>query len=438
MFKLTFIGAGSTIFAKNVIGDILITPELKDYEIALFDIDPTRLDDSYQILSAMNKRYGERARILTYADRKKALDQADFIVNAIQVGGYEPATVTDFEIPKRFGLRQTIGDTLGIGGIFRALRTIPVLEEIALEIKEVCPNALFLNYTNPMAILTGYLERYLGIRTIGLCHSVQACVPELFRTLEMDDLLEGHQSTIAGINHQAWLLNICDQDGTDLYPLIKTRSKNPNYDKTWDLVRHDMMDKFGYYLTESSEHTAEYVPFYIKSTHPELIERFHIPLDEYPRRCEQQIRDWNALKVTILQDDHLEHVASNEYALSIIKAVIFNEPVTIHGNVMNQGFIPNLPKDACVEVPCTIDQTGIHPHMMDALPHQCAALNMTNINVQLLTMEGAYQRNKSMIAQAAFLDPHTGSELSMDEIKSLVDALFDAHHQYLPPYKEMP
>jgi alpha-galactosidase len=437
MLKITFIGAGSTIFAKNVLGDCLIDPSLSGYEIALYDIDPIRLSDSYTMLQAIKKKYKSDANIVEYHNRKESLRNASFVINAIQVGGYQPSTVIDFEIPKKYKLRQTIGDTLGIGGIFRALRTIHVLEDIAKDMHEVCPDAYFLNYSNPMAILTGYLISKLNIKAIGLCHSVQVCVKFLFNTLGMESYEEGHQSKIAGINHQAWLLEIKDRDGNDLYPEIKRRSKNPLYNKDWDLVRHDMMHRFGYYITESSEHTAEYTPWYIKRNYPELIETYKVPLDEYPRRCIEQISNWNQLKTDLTTHEELEHHSSNEYAVSIIKAILFNQEIIIHGNVMNHQQIMNLPESACVEVPCVINQQGIHPIFEEELPTVCAAINHTNINVQLLTMEAAYEKNKSKVYQAAYLDPHTSSELSMDEIKSLCDDLFEAHQAFLPTYKEI-
>lgn len=435
MFKLTFLGAGSTIFAKNVCGDILITKELSNYEIALYDIDEVRLDDSFRMLKAIQNQYQTVATINKYTDRKEALRGADFIVNAIQVGGYEPSTVIDFEVPKKYGLRQTIGDTLGIGGIFRALRTIHVLEDIAKDIHEVCPNALFLNYSNPMAILTGYLDRYLNIKTIGLCHSVQVCVKFLFNTLGMKAHTEGVQWKIAGINHQAWLLEVRDQAGNDLYPEIKKRSLSGKYNLDWDLVRHDLMHRLGYYITESSEHTAEYVPWYIKRNYPELIEKYRIPLDEYPRRCVNQIHEWQQLRSELTQKDTLEHTLSNEYALPIIKAILMDQAITIHGNVTNHGYITNLPKEACVEVPCLIDKKGVQPIFNEALPLVCASVNMTNINVQLLTMAGAFHRDKKRIYQAAYIDPHTAAELSLDDIEKLCDDLFEAHRNYLPTYE---
>jgi len=290
MAKITFMGAGSTVFARNVLGDCMCSPALCDSEIALYDIDRKRLEDSEIILNAINKNVNEgRAHIKTYLgveNRKEALRNATFVVDAIQVGGYDPCTITDFEIPKKFGLRQTIADTLGIGGIMRGLRTIPVLEGFARDMEEVCPDALFLNYTNPMGILSGYMQRYTGVKTVGLCHSVQVCSEKLLEKLDMKDKLEGRVETIAGINHMAWLLDIKDKDGNDLYPEIRRRAAEMNAaQKHDDMVRFEYIKHLGYYCTESSEHNAEYNPFFIKSRYPELIEKFNIPLDEYPRRC---------------------------------------------------------------------------------------------------------------------------------------------------------
>ena len=305
MAKITFMGAGSTVFARNVLGDCMCSPALCDSEIALYDIDRKRLEDSEIILNAINKNVNEgRAHIKTYLgveNRKEALRDATFVVDAIQVGGYDPCTITDFEIPKKFGLRQTIADTLGIGGIMRGLRTIPVLEGFARDMEEVCPDALFLNYTNPMGILSGYMQRYTGVKTVGLCHSVQVCSEKLLEKLDMKDKLEGRVETIAGINHMAWLLDIKDKDGNDLYPEIRRRAAEMNAaQKHDDMVRFEYIKHLGYYCTESSEHNAEYNPFFIKSKYPELIEKFNIPLDEYPRRCIEQIKGWEEERNSIL------------------------------------------------------------------------------------------------------------------------------------------
>ncbi len=435
MVKITFMGAGSTVFAKNVLGDCILTPEIGEMDIALYDIDPVRLDDSYLMLSNINAKYSGKANIKKYLDRKEALRGADFIVNAIQVGGYEPCTVTDFEIPKKYGLRQTIADTLGIGGIFRTLRTIPVLEDFAQDIHEVCPNALFINYTNPMAMLSGYMQKHLDVNALGLCHSVQVCVPNLLESVGLDEYKDKCKYNIAGINHQAWLLNITDMKDNDLYPIIKQRSLSGEYSEKmqWDLVRHDIMHRFGYYNTESSEHTAEYNPYYIKAKYPELIEKFKIPLDEYPRRCVRQIENWKSLREKVISSE-IEHEKSREFAAGIINAMVNNQAYCVHGNVQNNGLITNLPHNACVEVPCLINSSGVNPCFVGDLPEQCAALNRTNINVQNMTIEAAKQRKKDLVYMSAYLDPHTAAELSMDDIKSLCDDLFEAHKDWLPKY----
>jgi len=435
--KITFLGAGSTIFTKNVIGDCILTPSLGDFEVALFDIDPIRLEESRSMLANINEHYHGKATIVAYQNRLEAFRNADYIVNAIQVGGYRPATVWDFEIPKKYGLRQTIGDSLGIGGIFRALRTIKVMEDFAEDIHQVCPNALFLNYVNPMAMVTGYLERYLAIRTVGLCHSVQVCAKGLLETFKMEKYLKGCQSKIAGINHQAWLLEIKDKNGNDLYPIIKAKNlENPSpYNKEWDLVRLEMMKRFGYYITESSEHTSEYLPYFIKHDHPELIDRFAIPLDEYPRRCEKQIKDWEEQRKLLVGNKSIEHIKSREYASGIINAILHDEPYAFNGNVMNEGLIDNLPMKACVEVPCIADKRGITALHFGALPEVCAALNRTNINEQILTMEAAHERKKEGVYHAAYLDPHLSAELTLDQIHDLVDDLFEVEKDYLPDYE---
>lgn len=432
--KITFLGAGSTVFARNVIGDCMCVDSLKDSTFALYDIDTDRVEESRIILEAMRTAKGGFGKIECYVgveQRKDALRGADFIINAIQVGGYEPSTVIDFEIPKKYGLKQTIGDTLGIGGIMRTLRTIPILDEFAKDIEEVCPNALFMNYTNPMAMLTGYMQRYTNVNTIGLCHSVQVCSQSLLESLGMEDRLEGCKELIAGINHMAWLLEIKDKNGVDLYPEIKSKVDEyiANPDNT-NKVRMDYIRNFGYYCTESSEHNAEYNPFYIKSKYPELIEKFNIPLDEYPRRCVNQIEEWKKEYKELLENGVKEHVRSHEYASRIMQSIAEGIPYKIGGNVINKGhLISNFPEEACVEVPCLVDGQGIHPCYVGALPVQCAAMNMTNINVQLLTIEAAVTKNKEHIYQAAMLDPHTASELDIDTIKKMVDELIDAHEK---------
>ena len=468
-------GAGSTVFAKNVLGDSMMTPALEESTIALYDIDAIRLDESAVMLEAINRNNGSKARIEKYLgveNRKDALRGADYVVNAIQVGGYDPCTITDFEIPKKYGLEQTIADTLGVGGVFRALRTIPVMMDFARDMEEVCPNAWFLNYTNPMAMLTGAMLRFTKVKTVGLCHSVQVCAPNLLNELGIgyDDSV---QAKIAGINHQAWLLE-CTRNGEDLYPEIKRRALLLNQGKLdigpfeewvermtcgeprpgeWvdrmkeeydlyqttgrhgDMVRLELMRRFGYYITESSEHNAEYTPYFIKRNYPELIERFNVPLDEYPRRCIRQIDDWKKRGHELTQNPTLSHERSREYASYIMEAMETNIPTQIGGNVLNTGLITNLPYNACVEVPCLVDRNGVQPTVIGDLPEQCAALNRTNINVQLLTIEAAMTLKKDYIYQAVMMDPHTCAELSIDDIVSMCDELIEAHGDWLPKYQ---
>ena len=435
MARITFMGAGSSVFAKNVLGDSMLTPALKDSTIALYDIDPQRLEESRIMLENINHNNGNPVKIEAYLgveNRKAALRNANYVVNAIQVGLYDPCTITDFDVPKKYGLRQTIADTLGIGGIFRALRTIPVLFDFARDMEEVCPNAWFLNYTNPMAMLAGAMQRYTGVKTVGLCHSVQGCTEGLLKGLDMD-YDERIQWLIAGINHQSWLLEV-SKDGVDLYPEIKQHAL-ARTEKHNDMVRYEIMKQFGYYVTESSEHNAEYMPYFIKDKYPDLIDRFNIPLDEYPRRCVEQIARWGKMRDEVLHDKNIEHNRSHEYASRIMEAMETNIPYKIGGNVINHGLITNLPADACVEVPCLVDASGISPCHVGALPVQCAAMNMTNINVQLLTIEAAVTLKKEHIYQAAMMDPHTASELSIDDIRSMCDELIERHGAWLPAYK---
>ena len=449
MAKITFMGAGSTVFVRHVIGDCMCTPALRDSHVALYDINAGRLKESAFILGVMNDKFNEsRMKITTHLgvrNRKAALKNADFVVNAIQVGGYVPSTVIDFEIPKKYGLRQTIADTLGIGGIFRALRTIPVMLDFARDMEEVCPEAWLLNYTNPMAMLTGAMLLGTGIKTVGLCHSVQVCVKSLLQTLDMDcseERLKNIRSRIAGINHMAWLLEITE-NGRDLYPELRKAGerklkiwlKAKKEDKSGNMIRIAMMKHFGYYVTESSEHNAEYAPFWIKKNYPELIDRWNIPLDEYPERCVRQINAWKEEYAKLQKDfDSPELKKSHEYGSGIMNAICTNTPYQIGGNVLNTGLIPNLPANAVVEVPCLVDGSGIRGTYAGELPTQCAAMNMTNINVQLLTIEAALTLNRDRIYQAAMLDPHTAAELSIDDIVKMCDDLITAHGDMLPRF----
>lgn len=432
MLKITFIGAGSTIFVKNVIGDVFLTDSLSEVEVALYDIDAARLEESRILISALNDTLNSsKAKITAYVgveNRKQALKDANFVINAIQVGGYEPSTVIDFEIPKKYGLRQTIADTLGIGGIFRGLRTIPVMKEIADDMEEVCPDAWLLNYTNPMAIITGYMQRYTKVKTIGLCHSVQVCSSLLLEKLGIET--RSFTDKIAGINHMAWLLEIKDENGKDLYPLIREKAIAKNdFEKHDDMVRFEYIRRLGYYCTESSEHNAEYNPFFIKPNYPELIEKYNIPLDEYPRRCVQQIENWEKQKKDLLDGVAIEHERSREYASRIIEAFVTNVPYKIGGNVINNGLITNLPDNACIEVPCMVDSTGINPTYIGELPLHLAAMNMTNVNPQLLTIKAAVTKKREDIYRAAMLDPHTAAVLSLDDIVKMCDELIESHKE---------
>ncbi len=471
MAKITFMGAGSTVFAKNVLGDCMCSEALKGSTIALYDIDAGRLEDSARMLGHINDTLKAGMTIESYLGvgrRKAALRGADYVVNAVQVGGYKPSTVIDFEIPKKYGLRQTIADTLGIGGIFRTLRTLPVVLDFCRDMEEVCPNAWFINYANPMAMLTMGILRGTSINAVGLCHSVEGCAPGLVYMTGMSKEWGHHPFKnfnwkVAGINHQGWLLEIKDGD-RDLYPAIKRRwaearkvilkkgvaavraaAQKKHGDNWWtkdavarmscDAVRLELMHQFGHYVTESSEHTSEYTPWFIKSRYPELIDRFGIPLDEYPRRCIGQIAGWKSMRKHLIGNKTLEHHRSGEYASHIMESMETGVPYTFGGNVINRNLITNLPAKACVEVLCVSDRRGVSPTVVGDLPEQCAALNRTNINVQILTVEAVLSRRKDYVYQAALMDPHTCAELSIDDTVSLCNDLFKAHGKMIPAMK---
>ena len=434
--KITFLGAGSSVFAKNVLGDCMLSEAItKDLEIALYDIDELRLKESEVLINALSKKFTDgKVKVKTFLgveNRKDALRGAKFSINAIQVGGYDPCTIIDFEIPKKYGLRQTIADTLGVGGVMRALRTIPVMKSIADDMEEVCPDAWLLNYTNPMCMLSNFMQRYTKVKTIGLCHSVQVCTPLLLEKLGLDkEYGDNFIEEIAGINHMGWLLKLTDKQGNDLYPLIKELAAKKNAtEKHDDMVRFDYIKNLGYYCTESSEHNAEYNPFYIKKNYPELIEKFNIPLDEYPRRCVNQIARWKNEKEELYKGGDIEHVRSEEYGSRIIEAMITDVPCKIGGNVLNTGLITNLPSDCTVEVACMVNASGIHPTFVGNLPTQLAAMNASNVYVQLLTVEAAVTKDKEKVYQAVMMDPHTSAELSIDDIKKMVDELLEAHEK---------
>ena len=444
MTKIAFIGAGSTVFMKNIVGDALHRPALSGATIALMDIDAKRLEESALVARKMVASLGASAKIETYTHQRAALDGADFVIAAFQIGGYKPCTVTDFEVPKQYGLRQTIADTLGVGGIMRGLRTVPHLWKIAEDMAAVCPDALLLQYVNPMAINTWALSaRYPALKQVGLCHSVQGTAAELARDLNIPESDLRYRA--AGINHMAFFLNFeaRNADGTyrDLYPALRDgyRAGRIPLDSAWNprcpnLVRYEAMMHLGYFVTESSEHFAEYVPWFIKEGRPDLIEQFRIPLDEYPRRCEDQIARWAAQAESYRTAERIEVAQSHEYAATIMNAVVTGEPAVIYGNVANRGFIPQLPEGAAVEMPCLVDANGIQPTVVTGIPPQLVALMRTNLNVQELTVAALLEENRDHVYHAAMLDPHTAAELDLRQIRALVDDLIAAHDAWLPDW----
>ena len=443
--KIVLIGAGSTVFAKNLLGDMLSYPELAQSQIVLFDIDPLRLQTSAVVAHKVAQALGVNANISTTTDPERALEGANYAISMIQVGGYKPSTLIDFEIPKKYGLRQTIGDTLGIGGIMRALRTVPVLLEYTRIMERVCPDVLHLNYVNPMAINCMALSKASKVKVVGLCHSVPNTAYEIASDLGVP--ADEVEYLVAGINHMAFYLKLERhyKDGTveDLYPRVREFVERGQFtrrvssDMPWgltDAVRYEVFKHFGYSVTESSEHFSEYVPWFIKSHRPDLLEQFQIPLDEYIRRCELQIERWNELRQRLENpNETLQVKRSAEYGSLIIHSVETGQPRVIYGNVVNNGLIDNLPAGCCVEVPCLVDKNGVQPTKIGAIPMQLAALMRTNVGVQELTAEAVITGNLEHVYHAAMLDPHTAAELDLRQIRSLVTELLEAHRDYLPP-----
>ncbi|MFS8110488.1 alpha-glucosidase/alpha-galactosidase [Rhizobium jaguaris] len=441
--KITFIGAGSTVFMKNIIGDILQRPALAGAKIALMDINSQRLEESAIVARKLASTLGASATVETFTDQRQALDGADFVVVAFQIGGYEPCTVTDFEVPKKYGLRQTIADTLGVGGIMRGLRTVPHLWKICEDMLAVCPEAIMLQYVNPMAINTWAIaEKYPTIKQVGLCHSVQGTAMELAKDLDIPYDEIRYRS--AGINHMAFYLKFehrqADGSYRDLYPdLVRAyregRAPKPGWNpRCPNKVRYEMLTRLGYFVTESSEHFAEYTPYFIKEGREDLIEKFGIPLDEYPKRCIEQIARWKNQAEQYRSADKIEVAQSKEYASSIINSVWTGEPSVIYGNVRNNGCITSLPYNCAAEVPCLVDASGIQPTFIGDLPPQLTALIRTNINVQELTVQALMTENREHIYHAAMMDPHTAAELDLDQIWSLVDELLATHGTWLPEW----
>ena len=443
MTKITFIGAGSTIFMKNIVGDALLTPALANSHFALMDIDAGRLSESEALARAMIKTVSTGATVTTHLDRREALDGADFVVTAFQIGGYEPCTVTDFDIPKKYGLRQTIADTLGVGGIMRGLRTVPVLWSIAQDMIDLCPNATLLQYVNPMAINTWSLaERFPALKQVGLCHSVQNTVQELSHDLDINQSSVRYK--VAGVNHVAFFLRLEQEVGgemRDLYPLLNKGYASGALPKSPFLmprcdnkVRYEVMDQLGYFCTESSEHFAEYVPWFIKEGREDLIKDFSIPLDEYPMRCVEQAAEWKEQAATMMTCGSVEVCKSHEFASELMSAIVTDTPYVMYGNLPNHGQLPQLPTGAAVETPCLVDANGIQPTVINDIPPQLTALMRTQINVQELTVRALLDENPEHIYHAAMMDPHTAAELDMRQIRSLVDELLIAHGDWLPDW----
>ncbi|EHK0750976.1 alpha-glucosidase/alpha-galactosidase [Vibrio parahaemolyticus] len=443
--KITFIGAGSTIFVKNILGDVFHKPALKEAQIALMDIDEVRLEESHLVVKKLMESAGATGTITSYLNQKEALRDADFVVIAFQIGGYDPCTITDFEVCKRHGLEQTIADTLGPGGIMRSLRTVPHLWRVCEDMTEVCPNATMLNYVNPMAMNTWAMyEMYPHIKQVGLCHSVQGTAEELARVLDID--VADLRYTCAGINHMAYYLTLEKKIGqgeyVDIYPdLLQAfadgsapKSGIHNNGRCENLVRYEMFKKLGYFVTESSEHFAEYTPYFIKPNRPDLIERYKVPLDEYPKRCVEQISQWKTELEAFKNAEQISVKQSNEYASTIINSIWTGTPSVIYGNVKNEDLIGNLPTGCCVEVACLVDANGIQPTKVGRIPNHLAALMQTNINVQTLLTEAIVTQNRERIYHAAMLDPHTSATLGLEEIYALVDDLIDAHGSWLPDW----
>ncbi len=434
MTKITFLGAGSTVFAENLLGDILSFPELAAWTISLMDIDPVRLRTSEIVAHKIAEYYGVRPNIEATLDRRQALDGADYAISMFQVGGYRPSTVIDFEIPKKYGLRQTIADTLGIGGIMRALRTIPVMLDMCRDMEAVCPDVTFLQYVNPMAMNCWAISRASQIKTVGLCHSVQGTAEALAKDIGV--AISDINYLCAGINHMAFYLRF-ERDGQSLYPLIRQVMEAKTYGRRYrdlpDHVRYDLLRRTGYFVTESSEHFSEYTPWFIKRDRPDLVEQYGLALDEYPLRCEYQIAAWETAKAALERGElEITPKRSHEYGALIIHSLETGQPRVVYGNVPNRGLIDNLPQGCCVEVPCLVDKNGLQPTQIGSLPPHLAALMQTNINVQSLTVEAALTGKREHVYHAAMLDPHTAAELSLDEIWALVDELIEAHGDMLP------
>jgi alpha-galactosidase len=423
--RIAFVGAGSVVFTKNLLGDLFVYPELRDAEIALHDIDPIRLETAEAMAAAVARERGASPAVSAHLDRRAALDGADYVLNMVQIGGHE-ATLLDFEIPARFGLRQTIADTLGIGGIFRTLRTAGHMLALGREMADLCPSAWLLNYTNPMAMLCWLV--YAGTPTakvVGLCHSVQNTLDDLS---ELVGVPAAEVTFLAaGVNHQAFMLRL-EHDGEDLYARLDERiAGDPELQRR---VRVALYRRLRFFPTESSEHAAEYLPWFMR--HDDELERFRIPVDEYVRRSEQNLAGFERVRAQLIAGEPMPVTRSNEYAATIVHSMETGEPSVIYGNVPNAGLLPGLPDGCCVEVPCLVDDTGLRPVAVPEYPPHLAALNRTYVNVVELTVRAVLEGRPDYVRDAAMLDPNTSATLTLDQIDELCDELTRAHGAAIP------
>jgi alpha-galactosidase len=434
--KISFIGAGSVVFTRNLLKDLSLFPEFKNLEVALMDIDPERLEVAKKIAEEIKEAKKLDWNIKGYLEMKEAIKGSKYVINTVQIGGKE-ATYVDFDIPEKYGLKQTIGDTHGIGGIMRFLRTAPFFKELVSNIEEYAPDSLLINFTNPMSMNQWYINEISSIKNIGLCHSIPYTIEQLASYINVP--VEEINYKVAGINHMAWVL-VFERKGENLYPyLFKAMEKKEIWEK--DPVRFEILKRFHYFVTESSEHNAEYYPYFLRDE--ELIKKLNIPIREYIRRVEENERVFNVFKNFYLKnmkeefeiiksfygEDNID--TSKEYAVQIIHAYETNEPKQVYGIVRNKGIIENYPYDCMVEVPCYVDRNGISPLHVGKIPDQLASLNISQINVQRLAVKGALERNKDYIYYAVLLDPVASSLLSPEKIQKMVDELLEAHKKYL-------
>jgi len=444
--KITFVGAGSVVFTKNLLQDLSLYPEFNQVEISLMDIDEIRLKIAQKVAEEIKEKRNKNWKINAYLELGPAIKNSDYVINTVQIGGI-PATYVDFDIPEKYGIPQTIGDTHGVGGVMRFLRTAPFLKNLVREIENSAPSSLLINFTNPMSMNQWYINSITDIKNIGLCHSIPNTIEQIASYINVP--VQEINYKVAGINHMAWVL-ILERNKENLYPILfKAMEKEEIWKK--DPVRFEILRNFGYFVTESSEHNAEYVPYFIKDE--SLVKKLNIPIREYIRRVElnekvfetyvnyyihgrEEFRD---LGDKMLRDyfggEEEEKVEqeekSKEYAIQIIHAIETNTPTLIYGIVKNNNLITNYPSDCMVEVPCLVDKNGISPTFVGEIPSQLASLNLPHINVQRLAVESALSGKRDYVYYAVSIDPLVSSLLSLDKIRSMVDELLSVHKEYL-------